>query len=132
MMKKNWKNRFVGYVAVALAGIMIGSGAMLAAHPVAQAENTTTTVVTSPFTDAVSKVHDSVVGISNYQTVRYSNYGGNGFGSFFGYGFGGNGRDNSGSVQEQEVEAATGSGVVVGANGYVLTNYHVVEDASSL
>ena len=132
MMKKNWKNRFVGYVAVALAGIMIGSGAMLAAHPVAQAENTTTTVVTSPFTDAVSKVHDSVVGISNYQTVRYSTYGGNGFGSFFGYGFGGNGRGNSGSVQEQEVEAATGSGVVVGANGYVLTNYHVVEDASSL
>ncbi len=137
-MKKDLKSRIVSYSAIALAGIMLGSGITMAAHPTAQAETDTTTsttasVVTSPFTAAVSAVRDSVVGISNYQTVRYSTYG-NGSSGLFGYGYGnGNGYGNGyGSSQEQEVLSATGSGVVVGEGGYVLTNYHVVEDASSL
>jgi len=89
-------------------------------------------VVTSPFTAAVQEVRDSVVGINNYQTVRYSNYGGYGFGFGYGYGNGyGNNRGNSG-ITEKESLSATGSGVVVGEGGYVLTNYHVVEDASRL
>ena len=134
-MKKDLKTRIASYGAVALAGIMIGCGVTMTAHPFAQAEETATpvttsttatTTVTSPFTEAVSNVKDSVVGISNYQTVRYSNYGS--YGGFFNYG----NRGNSGSSQEQEVLSATGSGVVVGEGGYVLTNYHVVEDASSL
>ncbi len=130
-MKKDLKTRIASYGAVALAGIMIGCGVTMTAHPFAQAEetvtpvttsSTVTTTVTSPFTEAVSNVKDSVVGISNYQMVRYSSYGG-----FFNYGNRGNN-----SSQEQEVLSATGSGVVVGEGGYVLTNYHVVEDASSL
>lgn len=125
-MKKSWSKHLVGYVAIAVVCMMIGSAVTLTIRPQAQAEeNTNVTVVTSPFTAAVSKVRDSVVGISNYQVVRYSTYN-----NYFGYGFG-NGRGR-GDVQEQEVEAATGSGVVVGEGGYVLTNYHVVEDASSL
>lgn len=125
-MKKFWSKHLVGYVAIAVVCMMIGSAVTLTIRPQAQAEeNANVTVVTSPFTAAVSKVRDSVVGISNYQIVRYSNYN-----NYFGYGFGsGRGRND---VQEQEVEAATGSGVVVGEGGYVLTNYHVVEDATSL
>lgn len=125
-MKKFWNKHLVGYVAIAVVCMMIGSAVTLTIRPQAQAEeNANVTVVTSPFTAAVSKVRDSVVGISNYQIVRYSNYN-----NYFGYGFGsGRGRND---VQEQEVEAATGSGVVVGEGGYVLTNYHVVEDATSL
>ena len=119
---------FLGYVAVALVCVMLGSGLTLVLEGQAQAETLTTTtapvVVTSPFTAAIAQVRDSVVGVSNYQVVRYTTYPN----SMFGYGFGSRG---SGQVQEQEVEAATGSGVVI-ADGYVLTNFHVVEDATSL
>lgn len=119
--------RMLGYVAVALVCVMIGSGLTLALDGQAQAEAVSqqaannTVVVTSPFTAAIAQVRGSVVGVSNYQTVRYTTYSG------FGFGYGGRG----GQVQEQEVEASTGSGVVI-ADGYVLTNYHVVEDATRL
>ena len=95
------------------------------------ANTTNTTVVTSPFTDAVSKVQSSVVGVSNYQTVRYSNYGNYGYNWGWGYGYGNGRGNNNDNSTEQEVKAATGSGVVIAEN-IVLTNYHVVEDASSL
>ena len=133
-MKSQWKKNLLGYIAVAIVCTMIGSAVTLCGNPVASAENNTqTVVVTSPFTQAIAQVRDSVVGISNYQLVRYSTNS-NTWGSYFGYGFGYGGRGgNSGSTeaQTQEVLAATGSGVVVG-DGIVLTNYHVVEDASSL
>ncbi len=140
-MKKDLKTRIVSYSAIALAGIMLGSGVTMAMNPTAQAETDTTattttstssSVVTSPFTEAVSAVKDSVVGISNYQTVRYSTYGSGSSGLFGSYGYGNGYGNGYGSSQEQEVLSATGSGVVVGEGGYVLTNYHVVEDASSL
>lgn len=128
MMKATWKKNLLGYLAVAVACMMIGSAITLTAKPVAVAEdNQTTTIVTSPFTAAIAEVRDSVVGVSNYQEVRYSNR--NSIQDFFGYGYGyGNGTRGS-SQQEtvQEVLAGTGSGVVVG-KGYVLTNFHVVED----
>ncbi|MBQ8136557.1 MAG: trypsin-like peptidase domain-containing protein [Clostridia bacterium] len=82
---------------------------------------TDTTQITSPFIEAVSKVRDSVVGINNYQTVSAS------YGYGFGYDFGGkNDRDRDGREQLY----ATGSGVVITSLGHVLTNYHVIEDAS--
>jgi len=128
-MKKNWTRHLLGYVAVAVVCVMVGSAVTLTMQPVAQAENTVvTTVVTSPFTAAIAQVRESVVGVSNYQMVRYSNR--NSLDDFFGFGFGfgyGNGRNTQPQVQEQEVLAGTGSGVVVG-EGYVLTNYHVVEE----
>ncbi len=135
---KFFRKHFLGYVAVAVACIMIGSCLSIVSGPSAQAEENKTaqqnvTIVTSPFTAAVAKVRSSVVGVSNYQTVRYRTYPDNSWGNFgFGFGFGyGGGYDDYGSVQEQEVEAATGSGVVIG-KGYVLTNYHVVEEATAL
>ena len=123
------KKRLLGYVALALVCMMIGSAVTLSNDPIAQAENTVTTVVTSPFTAAIAEVRDSVVGVNNYQTVRYSNRNSYSYGDFFG--FGGYGNNRGTEQQVQEVLAGTGSGVVVG-EGYVLTNYHVVEDATRL
>ena len=139
------KKHLLGYVAIALVCMMVGSTITLVQSPTAQAEETTV-VVTSPFTAAIAEVRDSVVGVNNYQTVRYSNgnsyglddffdsFGFGGFGGFGGYGNGyGNGYGSSRGIEEQvqEVLAGTGSGVVVG-EGYVLTNFHVVEDATRL
>ena len=126
---KQYKH-LIGYVAIALVCVMLGSALTLTLNPAAQAENTaapTTVMVESPFTAAIAKVHGSVVGINNYQTVRYSTGGRNYFG--FGYGYG-NGNGN-GQSKTQEVLASTGSAVVIGPD-YVLTNYHVVEDATKL
>ena len=124
--------RLLGTVALAAACVMLGSGltASLTHVTAAQAE-TQTIIVTSPFTQAIAEVRQSVVGVNNYQNVRYNNYP-NGWGSyFFGYGYGfGNDRGNN-EPQTQEVLAGTGSGTVI-ADGYVLTNYHVVEDNARL
>ena len=111
-------------IAVACALVLMGAGAGLALNRTAVAENTV--VVTSPFTEAISQVRDSVVGIRNYQNVRYSN---SGLWGFYGFGYGDDyGRDRG---QSQEVLSATGSGVVI-AEHYVLTNFHVVENASTI
>ena len=86
------------------------------------------TVVTSPFTEAVTKVKESVVGVNNYTNVSSRN-------SYYGFGFGsgsGSGRNEQDSdTTSREVLQSSGSGVVV-ATGYVLTNYHVVDGATSL
>ena len=95
-------------------------------------------VLTSPFTEAIAKVRDSVVGVNNYQIVN-NNYGGyDNFGGYFpwsyfgGYGNGyGNGYGYNQPDSSQEVKYGSGSGVVI-AKEYVLTNYHVVEGAHSL
>ena len=134
-MKMNWKKNLLGYVAIALVFTMIGFG--VSTNFPAKAEdgltttaNTNTTVVTSPFTDAVSKVQSSVVGVSNYQTVRYSNNGNYGYSWGWGWGYG-SGNNGNNDTTEQEVKAATGSGVVI-AEHIVLTNYHVVENSNSI
>ena len=133
-MKKILNKKTLGYIALALvcvfAGTILGS-----AQPAAVAEEKKV-VLTSPFTEAIAKVRDSVVGVNNYQIVN-NNY--DGFDdydffpwSYFG-GFG-NGRGNHGYTQpdtSEEVKYGSGSGVVV-AKEYVLTNYHVVEKAHSL
>ncbi len=129
--------KVMGTIALGLTCAMIGTGAGAAvrdmsasAEAVSAANTNNTVVVTSPFTAAISQVRNSVVGVSNYQKVRYGNYGNN-FYYGFGYGFGyGKGYDKE-EPEEKEELASTGSGVVIG-EGFVLTNYHVVEDASSL
>jgi serine protease Do len=81
------------------------------------------------------------VGVNNYTTVT-NNYGSYGsFGDFgfpfnfpFGYGYGYGDDYGSERGRDEEPEdrlSGSGSGVVVAQN-YVLTNYHVVEDASRL
>ena len=132
MMKKIWNKRnALGYIALALACVMVGSliGAGQSAHA---ADSVMAASSASPFTAAIAQVKDSVVGVNNYQLVR-NNYGyGNGFGysfpwgDFFGYPYGNNNQDPG-----REVKYGSGSGVVV-AKEYVMTNYHVVDGASSL
>jgi serine protease Do len=128
--------KIFGAMALALA-LMLGVGGAVAlgqtntqasAEAVTVSESATT--VTSPFTDAVAKVKDSVVGVNNYTTVSRSNYFSFGFGNSYGSGSDNSG-DSSDSSSSREVLQSSGSGVVV-ADGYVLTNYHVVEDATSL
>ena len=137
-MKNMNMKRVLGGIALALVCVMIGCTMNLNTY----GANAETVVVTSPFTEAVAKVRDSVVGVSNYQMVRVGNSGNSsyyginpfdffGFGNF-GFGYGNDyGYGNGNGDQSEEVEYATGSGVVI-ADGYVLTNHHVVEGASAL
>lgn len=143
-MMNTTKKKLYGSLAVALTLMMvIGATVTLgqwntkaSAEAVTVSENAT--VVSSPFTDAVGKVKDSVVGVNNYTNASSNSYYG------FGFGFGDNGdgsggnsggiggnSDGSGSSTSREVLQSSGSGVVI-ADGYVLTNYHVVDSASSL
>ena len=140
---KNIKKNFFGYAAIVLTLVMVTVTAFAFVEPAktAEAEAVTisenATIVTSPFTAAVQKVRSSVVGVNNYtvQMTGGSSYYNNPFGSFgfgfpFGYGYGyGNPYGEEG--ESKEVLQGSGSGVVV-AKGYVLTNYHVIEDASRL
>ena len=134
-MRKILNKKVLGIVALALvcvfAGTVIGSS-----QPAANAEEKV--VLTSPFTEAIAKVRDSVVGVNNYQIVNnnYGGYGGYDFfpWSYFGGGYGngyGNGYGRTQPDSSEEVKYGSGSGVVI-AKEYVLTNYHVVEGAHSL
>ncbi len=68
-----------------------------------------------------AKALPSVVAIYNYQEQSAS------YGYGFGYGYGvGNQGENS------MVATGMGSGVVISEDGYIITNYHVVEDAAKL
>ena len=152
-MKNNKLKKVLGYIALAMVCVMAGA-AIATCWPAATAEpETQTVIVTSPFTEAISKVRDSVVGVNNYQIV--SNYGGYGYGYGYGYGpygygnggygnggygnggYGNGGYGNGGygngtqPNSGREVKYGSGSGVVI-AKEYVLTNYHVIEGASSL
>ena len=131
---KNHSRKIMSYVALALvcvlAGTVIGTNLVSAG-----AEVTEKVVLTSPYTDAIAQVRDSVVGVNNYQIVSNSGYGSDFFGFGYGYGYGygygmpygyGNGQDSG-----REIHYGSGSGVVV-AKEYVLTNYHVIEGSSSL
>ncbi len=140
-MKRILNTKLMGIVALALVCVFAGT-VIGASQPAANAEEKV--VLTSPFTEAIAKARDSVVGVNNYQIVN--NYG-NGFGSYgygFGYGYGygygnpygyGNGGYGNGNGNQQnsgrEVKYGSGSGVVI-AKEYVLTNYHVIDGASSL
>jgi len=65
-----------------------------------------------------NEVSTSVVGISNI--IRYTSHFNN-FGMF-----------NKNEAQAQEIEQSTGSGVIYTTDGYIVTNYHVIEGADRL
>ena len=124
------KNRIFGMIALVLSMAMIlcamaapaGADTLIPEDEISAIVNTQTdqSLVTSPFTMVASQVRNSVVGINNYQTKVPSSY----YGFGFGYGYG--------NQQPVEQLAGTGSGVVVTKYGHVLTNYHVVEEASRI
>ena len=94
LFKNTKASRGIRLTAIALAMVVLVSGTvMLQGHSSAAAEDNKV-IVTSPFTAAVAEVKDSVVGVRNYQVVRYSNNGYGSFGdwgNFFGFGNWGNG-----------------------------------------
>ena len=134
-MKDHLKKHLLGYIAVALVFTMAGASLTLLAssggNASAEQQRLATKIegtVTSPFTAAIAAVRDSVVGVSNYTTYNYG-----GFGRFGGFDFNFPGQgQNGGNGGNQETLQATGSGVVISADGYVLTNYHVVEGSTSV
>ena len=78
-MRNNMKKHVFGYVAiaVALAMVVVTSVSLFQMQATAGAEAVTisenATVVTSPFTEAVQKVRQSVVGGNNYTTYSRNN-----------------------------------------------------------
>ncbi len=129
-MKDHMKKHLLGYIAVALVFTMAGASLTLlntsGGNASAEAQRMATKIegtVTSPFTAAIAAVRGSVVGVSNYATYDYGN-----FGRFGGFDFafpGGGGRS-------EEALQSTGSGVVISGEGHILTNFHVIEGSSSL
>ena len=106
--------RLLGCIALTLACVMIGAAMTQTLTTPANAETlqtgeVVTVVHTSPFTQAIAQVRDSVVGVSNYQVVTYGGYS---FGYGFGYGYGYGDRNQP--SQGREELASTGSGVVIG------------------
>ncbi|MBR0218973.1 MAG: trypsin-like peptidase domain-containing protein [Clostridia bacterium] len=124
-MRKH-SSMFFGLLAVVLALVMIGATVLtagaasgtLSQEEIDKIVNTTTDAsqITSPFTEVVNQVRNSVVGVNNYATTS----------SYYGYGFG----FGYGQPETRESLQGTGSGVVISEYGHVLTNYHVVEGAT--
>ena len=87
--------------------------------------STDTSRIESPFLAVANSVRESVVGVNNYQMVTSR---GNSFGDF-GFGFG---YYNEPYTAPRELLRGTGSGVVISEYGHILTNNHVVKDASRI
>ena len=130
------KNKLFGLIALVLTlAIVLGmalsanAAGSLTSGEIDKILNTTTdqSLTASPFTAAVAKVKDSVVLVRNYTTRPSSSYGMYGFG--FGFGFGDDYEYGNGNTGREQL-AGTGSGTVITEYGHILTNYHVIEDAT--
>ncbi|MDO4183317.1 MAG: trypsin-like peptidase domain-containing protein [Coriobacteriia bacterium] len=106
-------------------GIMIGTGALKTATVIGGSGNAiTATDESSTLAEQVaSKCLPSVVSIDVYTQSTSSGYGG-----LFDYFYGGGSNSNSGEL----TNTSLGSGVVISTDGYILTNYHVIEGADAL
>ena len=90
-MRKIMNKKVLGVIALALVCVFAGT-VIGASQPSANAEEKV--VLTSPFTEAIAKVRDSVVGVNNYQIVN-NNYGGyDNFGGYFPWSYFGGGYGN--------------------------------------
>lgn len=119
--RKSFLAALLALVMVSLTLINAGAAQTISEDEISAIVNTTTdpSLVTSPFIQVANQVRNSVVGVNNY--VKQTTYYG-----YYGYGYGGR------PGEEKETLAGTGSGVVISNYGHVLTNYHVVENASRL
>lgn len=99
--------------------------------------------VTPPtdFTHAAESTINGVVSIKSYTTPRgYNNYGGGQaspfsdplFDFFFGTPNSGNRRQQPQQRERSEQQMGLGSGVIISADGYIVTNNHVIDGADRL
>ena len=128
--------------AVALVLSVIAFNKTNAANPSSPTPMVASAPVGQPvdLTYAAEKALPCVVYIKNtqnskVQTVEYSDpfedFFSDPFGGFFGRGQGGNGGKRQRQVQTPKRTAA-GSGVIISADGYIVTNNHVVDGADEL
>ncbi len=103
------------------------SAEVQAPQPVAGLVDLTTAAETS----VNSVVYIKVVTGGQTQTVTVQDPFEDFFGDFFGFGGRGRGRGQQREIQTPKREAA-GSGVIISADGYIVTNNHVVHDANEI
>ena len=110
--------------ALAFGGFMLWNGFNKSTQPAASLIGTTDQTVINAVDEGqtlaeavAAKALPSVVAVYNYQNAQ----------SGYGIGYGGG---NTASSEPQL--AGMGSGVVISDDGYVITNYHVVENAAKL
>ncbi|MDH4460945.1 MAG: Do family serine endopeptidase [Flectobacillus sp.] len=92
--------------------------------------NTVPSGTPGEFTYAAEKATPAVVHIKTKMTRTVAQQG-DPFEEFFGFG-GGNPFGGGGRQRQPQTQEASGSGVIISADGYIVTNNHVVQDADEV